>query len=177
MAHTRHKNFNLNDETLFIERLMNFKSIGIASDHAARDLKALIVDYVKLHDIRVVDFGIGSDTNKSVDYPDYAAAVAREVSDGKLEAGIAVCGTGIGMSIACNKFPGVRATVVWDDYSARMSREHNNSNILCLGARTLNHHRAIDLVKIWLETRFVGERHQNRLDKIREIEKKNFKPH
>jgi ribose 5-phosphate isomerase B len=156
---------------------MQFKTIGIASDHAARDLKNLIADYIKLHDIKVVDFGVGSETSKSVDYPDYAAAVARDVSEGKIDGGIALCGTGIGMSITANKFPGVRATVAWDDYSARMAREHNNSNLLCLGARALNHHRAVDLVKIWLETPFAGDRHQIRLDKIREIEKKNFKPH
>jgi len=156
---------------------MQFKTIGIASDHAARDLKTLIADYIKLHDIKVIDFGVGQETSKSVDYPDYAAAVARDISEGKLDGGIALCGTGIGMSITANKFPGVRATVVWDDYSAKMSREHNNSNLLCLGARTLNHHRAVDLVKIWLETAFSGDRHQIRLDKIREIEKKNFKPH
>ena len=156
---------------------MQFKTIGIASDHAARDLKALIADYIRLYDVKVIDFGVGPDSTKSVDYPDYAAFVAREVSEKKIDAGIAVCGTGIGMSIACNKYPGVRATVVWDEYSAKMSREHNDSNLLCLGARTLNHHRAVDLVKIWLESPFLGDRHQIRLDKIREIEKKNFKPH
>lgn len=156
---------------------MQFKKIGISSDHAAKDLRKMIIDFVNVleADVEIVDYGVGFDVNKSVDYPDYAALVAEDVAKGKLDGGICVCGTGIGMSIAANKFQGIRATVAWDDFSAKMSREHNNSNVLCLGARSLNHHRAVDMVKIWLETSFAGERHQMRLDKISDIEKKNFK--
>jgi ribose 5-phosphate isomerase B len=156
---------------------MQFKKIGISSDHAARDLKQMIIDFVNVlgAEIEIVDYGVGMDVNKSVDYPDYAALVSEDVSKGKLDGGICICGTGIGMSIAANKFQGIRATLVWDDYSAKMSREHNNSNVLCLGARSLNHHRAVDIVKIWLETPFGGDRHQMRLDKITDIENKNFK--
>lgn len=145
--------------------------IGIASDHAGKELKQFVFDLVRLTDNEIIDYGVASDSDKSVDYPDYARILAEGVSSGNLDLGIAICGTGIGMSIAANKYPRVRAAVVWDEFSTRMARAHNNANILCLGARTLNHHRAADLVKIWLDTRFEGGRHQMRLDKIREIEK------
>lgn len=156
---------------------MQFKRIGISSDHAAKDLKQMIIDFVNVleGDIEIVDYGPAIEVNKSVDYPDYAAMIAEQVAQGKLDGGICLCGTGIGMSIAANKFQGIRATVTWDQFSTRMAREHNNSNLLCMGARTLNHHRAVELVKIWLETPFGGDRHQLRLDKLSEIGKKNFK--
>jgi ribose 5-phosphate isomerase B len=148
--------------------------IGIASDHAAKELKAMIIEYLAMSGCEVEDYGVGTKTSHSVDYPDYAAVLAGDVSSGKINRGIAVCGTGIGMSIAANKFAGVRATVVWDEFTARVARAHNDSNILCLGARALNPHRAVDLLKIWLETEFEGGRHQVRLDKIKKIEQKNF---
>lgn len=154
---------------------MQFKKIGISSDHAARDLKQMIIDFVTALEIEIVDYGVAMDVNKSVDYPDYGALVAEEVAKGKIDGGICVCGTGIGMSIVANKFAGIRATVAWDEFSARMAREHNDSNILCLGARSLNHHRAADFVKIWLETPYAKGRHQLRLNKILDIEKNNFK--
>lgn len=150
--------------------------IGIASDHAAKELKAMIIDYLRLSGCEAEDYGVDPKATNSVDYPDYAAAVAADVAAGKIDRGIAVCGTGIGMSIAANKFAGVRATVVWDEYTARVSRSHNNSNVLCLGARALNPHRAIDLVKIWLEAEFEGGRHQVRVEKIQKIEQKNMHP-
>lgn len=152
------------------------KKIGIASDHAGKELKQLVVDLVRLTDSEVVDYGVSIDSDKSVDYPDYAGFLAQDVSSGKLDLAVAICGTGIGMSIAANKFPGVRAAVVWDEFSAKMAKAHNNANILCLGARSINHHRASEMVKIWLSTKFEGDRHQMRLDKIRELEKKNLKP-
>lgn len=147
-------------------------TIGIGADHAGKELKQLIAEMLKLSEHHVVDFGVAADCKTSVDYPDYAAAVAADVSNGKLDAGILVCGTGIGMQMTANKFPGVRAAAVWDELSARLAKEHNNANVLCLGARTTNHMRATELVKIWLETPFTGTRHQVRLDKIREIERK-----
>lgn len=153
-----------------------FKSLAIASDHAGKELKLMVIDFIRLMEIPITDFGVGSGSNQSVDYPDYARFVAEAVSKGQFEGGILICGTGLGMSIAANKFAGVQATVVWDEYSCRMARFHNNSNVLCLGGRTLNLHRATELVKIWLETPFQGDRHKMRLDKIREIEKTNFKP-
>ncbi len=155
-------------------KIGSFK-IGVASDHAGKELKQLIVEFMKASDVEVIDYGVVVDSQKSVDYPDYAAAVASDISSKKLDFGILICGTGIGMSIAANKFPYVRAALVWDDFTAKMSRAHNDANVLCLGARTLNHHRAIDLAKLWLETPFEGSRHNLRLEKIREIEKQNFK--
>ena len=150
--------------------------IGIAADHGGKDLKRLIHDFLRLTEFEVIDFGVDSDTQASVDYPDYAALLAAEVSAGKLDRGVAVCGTGIGMCIVANKFANVRAASVWDEFSARMSRQHNDSNIICLGARAINHHRAVDFLKIWLETSYEGGRHLERLRKVIETEKKNFKP-
>jgi ribose 5-phosphate isomerase B len=155
---------------------MQFQKIGIASDHAGKELKQMIIDFVKVLGLEAVDYGVALETDKSVDYPDYAALLAQDVSEQKLDGGIAICGTGAGMCITANKFTGVRAVSVFDEYGASMSRAHNDANLLCLGARTLNHHRAVDLVKIWLETPFSDGRHQMRLNKLRELEKKNFKP-
>jgi ribose 5-phosphate isomerase B len=149
--------------------------IGIASDHGGRDLRLHISHYLKTLGYEVRDFGVEEGVAGSVDYPDYAGLLAESISSQKLTRGILVCGTGIGMSIAANKFPGVRAALVWDEYTAHMSRLHNNANILCLGARVLNHDRALDLVKVWLETPFEGSRHQSRLDKIEAIEEKLLK--
>ncbi len=145
--------------------------IGIASDHAGKELKQLIADFVRLKNYEVIDYGVAVGSDKSVDYPDYAAILASDVSAGKLDRGVLICGTGIGMCITANKFPGVRAASVTDEFTARMSRAHNDANIVCLGARVLNHHRAAELVNIWLDTPFEGNRHKARLDKIREIEK------
>lgn len=148
--------------------------IGIAADHAGKDLKSSIVDYLILNDYEVVDYGVSSSSVKSVDYPDFAGSLASDFCNKKISLGITVCGTGLGMSIVANKFPGVRAGVVFDEYTARMSRLHNDTNVLSLGSRTVNHSRAIDLVKIWLTTKFEGERHITRLNKIKAIEQKNF---
>jgi ribose 5-phosphate isomerase B len=146
--------------------------IGIASDHAGKELKQLVADFVRMKNYDVIDYGVATDTDKSVDYPDYAAILASDISTGKVERGILICGTGIGMSITANKFPGVRAGLVWDEFTARMSRAHNDTNVICLGSRVLNPHRATEFVNIWLDTVFEGNRHKTRLDKIREIEKK-----
>src|SRR5690606_14916631 len=112
------------------------------------------------------------ETDKSVDYPDYAEILSSDISSGKLDRGVLICGTGIGMCITANKFPGVRAGLAWDEFSARMSRAHNDANVLCIGARSLNHHRAEGLVNIWRDTEVEGNRHQTRLAKMREIEKR-----
>jgi ribose 5-phosphate isomerase B len=146
--------------------------IGIAADHAGKELKQLIADFIKLKNFEVIDYGVAVDSSKSVDYPDYAAILAADIASGKLDRGVLICGTGIGMCMTANKFPSVRAALVWDEFTARMSRAHNDANIICLGARVLNHHRAAELVNIWLDTPFEGNRHKARLDKIREIEKK-----
>lgn len=154
---------------------MIFNRIGIASDHAGAELKSMIIDFLETNGCEVEDFGVSKDNQKSVDYPDFAELVALAMERGTIDGGIGICGTGLGMSIAANKFYGMRATPVWDIYSARMSREHNNSNMLCLGARCLNYHRAIELVQIWMQTPFAADRHKMRLDKISGIEKRNFK--
>lgn len=109
---------------------------------------------------------------ESVDYPDFGEKVAYNISIGKTKRGILICGTGIGMSIVANKFPNVRAALVHDQFTAKMSREHNDANILILGERVLEPDIAKELVDIWLKTGFTGGRHQRRLDKIKEIEKK-----
>lgn len=149
--------------------------IGLSADHAGKEVKEVLIGLVKALGHEAVDYGVSVSNEQSVDYPDYAALLAGDLSSGKIERGIAVCGSGIGMAITANKFPGVRAAVVWDEYSARMSRAHNDANMICIGARTTNIHRAADFLKIWLETEFEAGRHKMRRDKIREIEKKNFK--
>jgi ribose 5-phosphate isomerase B len=148
--------------------------IAIASDHAGKDLKGHIVDYLNLTDHTVLDYGVAADNVGSVDYPDYADIVASEVSNNRVDRGILICGTGIGMCITANKFPGVRATLIYDEFTSRMSRLHNDANVMCMGARTINHHRAIDFVKLWLATEFEEGRHRARLAKISELEKRIY---
>jgi ribose 5-phosphate isomerase B len=146
--------------------------IGIAADHAGKDLKELIASFIRMKSYEVIDFGVDVASDKSVDYPDYAAILAENINAGKIDRGVLICGTGIGMSIAANKFPGIRAAVVTDEYTARMSRAHNDANVICLGSRVLNPHRATDLVAVWLDSSFEGHRHQGRLDKVRNIERR-----
>ena len=146
--------------------------IGIACDHAGKELKQLLQEYLAVTEFEVVDYGVAQEATASVDYPDYAALVASDVAQNKISKGILICGTGIGMCITANKVPGVRAALAWDEFSARMSRAHNDANIICLGSRTLNHYRAADFLKIWLETEYENGRHQLRLNKIRNLENK-----
>lgn len=147
--------------------------IAIGSDHAGKDLKAFVIDFLTLTNHTVLDYGVASDSAGSVDYPDYADIVASEVSNGRADRGILMCGTGQGMAIAAGKFPGVRPALVFDEFTTRMSRAHNDTNVLCLGARTINHQRAVDFVKIWLSTEFEEGRHRQRLNKIAAIERRN----
>lgn len=140
----------------------------IASDHGGLELKESIKAYLKQRDIVVRD--LGTDNGDSVDYPDFGERVGKAVSTGEAAKGILICGTGIGMSIVANKFPGVRAALVWDEFTARMSKEHNNANIIVLGGRTLAAEQAERMVGIWLDAVFEGGRHQKRLDKISQIE-------
>lgn len=146
--------------------------IAVASDHAGKELKSYIIDFLKLTNHEILDYGVAADSVGSVDYPDYADIVGSEVASNRVERGILICGTGIGMCISVNKFPGVRAAQVFDEFTARMSRAHNDANVLCLGARTINHQRAIDFVKIWLTTEFEEGRHRSRLNKLTTIEKR-----
>jgi ribose 5-phosphate isomerase B len=147
--------------------------IGLACDHGGFELKEELKAF--LRSIHVEPIDMGTFTEDSVDYPDFGILVAEKVSNGELERGILICGTGIGMSIIANKFPRVRAALVNDLYSSRCSREHNDSNILVMGGRILGRDLAKEIVKVWLETPFAGERHKRRLEKIETLEKKNFK--
>jgi ribose 5-phosphate isomerase B len=140
--------------------------IPIASDHAGFEAKETVKRLLDEQQVTTVDFGTGS--NKSVDYPDYAAFVAQTVNRGEHERGILICGTGQGMSMTANKYQNVRAAVVWNEEMARLSREHNNANILCLPGRFLNEEQLRSIVTAWLETGFEGGRHQRRIDKIQQ---------
>jgi ribose 5-phosphate isomerase B len=147
--------------------------IGLASDHGGFDLKEELKAYLKSMGHDPVD--LGTFNEDSVDYPDYGALVAERVSKGDLERGVLICGTGIGMSVVANKFRGVRAALVNDLFSARFSREHTDSNILVMGGRIVGRALAREILRVWLETPFAGDRHQRRLEKIKALEKKNFK--
>jgi len=145
--------------------------IALGSDHGGYGLKQSLIPMLQARDIQVADAGTENAVD-SVDYPDFAERVALLVTHGGADAGILVCGTGIGISIAANKIPGIRAALVTDEFMARMAKEHNNANILVLGGRVLDEQKACDLVAAWLDATFEGGRHQGRLDKITEIEKK-----
>ncbi|MEI6213557.1 MAG: ribose 5-phosphate isomerase B [Desulfuromonadales bacterium] len=142
--------------------------IVIGSDHGGLILKTAVIGYLKRRGVEVSD--AGTHTDASVDYPDFSLKVAEMVISGDAELGILICGTGIGMSIAANKIPGIRAALVTDVFMARMAREHNNANILVLGGRVLDGQIACDLVGAWLDSSFEGGRHQGRLDKISALE-------
>ena len=113
---------------------------------------------------------LGPSSSDSVDYPDYGIKLAQAVVEQKVERGIVICGTGVGMSIVVNRFPGIRGTLCSDVYTAKMCREHNDSNILIMGGRVIGKELALEIVGIWLKTHFEGGRHQRRLDKINEID-------
>ena len=144
--------------------------IIIGSDHAGFALKESVKGFLSSAGCRVFDAGTHRDA--SVDYPDYGVLAAGRVSSGEFEKGILVCGSGVGMAIVANKFPGVRAAVCLDEETARLSRRHNDSNILVLAGRKTEAAAAERIIKTWLETPFEGGRHQKRLDKIRELEQK-----
>ena len=142
--------------------------IAIGADHAGVNLKRDIRQLLDERGISYQDFGTNS--TESVDYPDFAAAVAGEVGHGRADFGILFCGSGIGMAIAANKVEGVRAAPVTDEQSARLSREHNNANVLALGERITPADLARQIVNTFLDTPFAGGRHQRRLDKISALE-------
>ncbi len=152
-----------------LKRSMDSKVIGVASDHAGFPLKEFLKELLIKWGYQVLD--MGCESKDSVDYPDYAYALSKKVAEGKIPQGILVCGTGIGMCITANKVKGVRAAVCWDEYTARMSRNHNNANVLCLGARVISPEEAEGILKVWLEENFSGGKHKKRLDKIDRIER------
>lgn len=143
--------------------------IAIGNDHRGFNLKAKLIPILQEMGHQVED--VGTLEAKSVDYPDFATLVAKKVSAGEVHRGVLICGTGIGMSIAANKFPGVRAATVHDELEAEMCRRHNNVNVLCLSGDMLGERPIEGMIRIWLNTEFEGGRHQRRLDKIQELER------
>jgi len=148
------------------------KKIGIGNDHASLEMKAEIIKLLKEKDYQVVDYGTYSE--ESTDYPIYAQLVGKAVVAGEVDYGILICGTGLGMALAANKIKGVRAAVCSEPFTAKMSKEHNNCNILAFGSRVIGGELAKMIVETWLETDFeVGGRHQRRVDLILKIEDEN----
>lgn len=148
---------------------MTEKKIIIASDHAGFSLKEALKPFLEGSGFQVTD--VGTDSEEAADYPDFGKKVAQEVSAGLFPRGIMICGSGIGMSIVANRFFGVRGALCLDVETARLSRLHNDSNVLVLAGRKTGPDVAKDILKTWLETPFEGGRHQRRLDKIDELEK------
>ncbi len=144
----------------------------IGNDHGGLRLKKYIVKLLQENGVDYED--IGCDSEDIVRYPYYAAKVASAVSEGRCKRGILICSTGIGMSIAANKYPGVRASLCSTSYDARMTRQHNDSNVLCLGGKTIGEAVALDIVKTWLSESYIGGRHDISLGLIRDIEKTNL---
>ena len=136
--------------------------VAIGCDHGGLDLKDIVKSVVNELGHDIVDQGCNS--SESVDYPNFANAVSSLVKDGNCERGILICGTGIGMSMVANRIPGIRAALCHEMFSARMSREHNDANILCLGARVIGQGLAAEIVRTWMTTDFAGGRHQRRIE-------------
>ena len=145
--------------------------ISIASDHGGFSLKVDIVSFLYELGYEVND--MGPKYQNSVDYPDYGIRIAQAVTQNTDSRGIVICGTGIGMSIVVNRFTGIRGTLCSDLYTAKLCREHNDSNILIMGGRVVGHGLAREIVKVWLSTPFDGGRHQKRLDKINQFDESN----
>lgn len=142
--------------------------ISIGSDHRGLEKRKMIAAAIEACGHEVVD--LGTNSTESVDYPDIAAEVAKSVASGSTDKGVLMCGTGIGVSIAANKINGIRAAVVHDAETARLSSEHNNANILCLPGNTLDESGINEIVKVWLATEFEGGRHTRRVEKIHGLE-------
>ena len=144
------------------------KKIGLASDHGGFDLKESVIAHLLNTGWEVDD--LGPHSGDSVDYPDYGIKLAEAVAEKKVQRGIVICGTGIGMSIVVNRYPGIRGTLCSDLFTAKLCREHNDSNILIMGGRVIGKGLAAEIVNTWLNTPFEGGRHQRRLDKINQID-------
>ncbi len=144
-------------------------SIALASDHGGFTLKEIIKSYlIQSGNHQLID--LGTNNEQSVDYPEYAVKAAQAVLNKDVDVAIIFCGTGIGISIAANKMPGIRAALCYDVYTAKMAKAHNNANILALGGRTMLPENAMAIVEIWLNTAYEGGRHQRRLDQIKALE-------
>ena len=144
------------------------KKLVIGCDHAAPELKAIVRDHLIARGFDVTD--VGTHTTDSCNYPDYAHALCEKIQSGECELGILICGTGIGMSMAANKHKGIRAACCSDTFSARLTREHNDANVLCFGARVVGMGLALDLVNAFVDAEFEGGKHQKRVDLITAIE-------
>lgn len=144
------------------------KKLVIGCDHAAPELKAIVRDHLIERGFDVVD--VGTHTTDSCNYPDYAHALCEKIQSGECELGILICGTGIGMSMAANKHIGIRAACCSDTFSARLTREHNDANVLCFGARVVGLGLALDLADAFVDTEFQGGKHKTRVDMITAIE-------
>ncbi|AOV08838.1 ribose 5-phosphate isomerase B [Sporosarcina ureilytica] len=142
--------------------------IAISSDHGGNKLRQEIIQLLEERGVEYEDFG--PKTDESVDYPDYASPVSDGVATGQFERGILICGTGIGMSIAANKVKGVRCALVHDVFSAKATREHNDTNVLAMGERVIGAGLAREIVATWLDTDFEGGRHARRLEKLQKLE-------
>ena len=140
------------------------KTIGLASDHAGYELKEYVKQWLDAKGWEYKDFGTYS--TDSCDYPDFAHALAKAVEAGECYPGIAICGSGEGISMTLNKHQGIRAALCWIPEIAKLSRQHNNSNVLCMPARFISNDEALEMLNIWLETEYEGGRHQRRLDKM-----------
>ena len=149
--------------------------IAIASDHAGYEEKERLKPLLNELGIQYEDLGTFSE--ESVDYPDYARKVGEEVAQGHVDQGLLVCGSGTGMAIAANKVPGVRAAVAWNEETAQLAREHNDANVLSLGARVTPAEDLSRIVRAWFAARFAGGRHTQRVEKIREIEQEELAHH
>ena len=145
--------------------------IAVGADHAGWQLKEHLKAWLTQNGHQVLDFGTHS--AESVDYPDYAGEVAESVAASKADRGVLICGTGIGMAMVANKVAGVRAALCGDAFTARMSREHNDANVLAMGARVTQRDTAIEILRIWLETAFAGGRHARRVEKIADLERRS----
>lgn len=143
--------------------------IAIGADHAGFEVKEKIKKQLEEMNLEVED--LGTNSLDSVDYPDFGAAVGREVASGKADEGIIVCGSGIGIAIAANKVHGVRAAQAWNEETARLARQHNDANVLSIGARVLPAEEIPKIIQAWFDAKFEGGRHQKRIDKISELEK------
>lgn len=143
---------------------MDHESVGLASDHAGFDLKQALKEELRAHGRTIVD--LGPETADPVDYPDYGYAMAHAVKEGRVSRGILVCGSGIGISIAANRFPEVRAALVHDTAGARLARQHNDANVICFGGRSIDVEEARACLRVFLTTPFEGGRHQRRVDKL-----------
>ena len=144
------------------------KIIAIGNDHAAVGMKYEIKEYLEQKGFKVINFG--TDTEESCDYPVYGEKVARAVASGEADQGVLICGTGIGISLAANKVKGIRCAVCSDPVSARLTKEHNNANIIAFGARIIGIETAKAIVDAWLDAEFMGGKHQRRIDMISALE-------